>query len=168
MELIIARHAETHDESKGDYPSPSSSLCFDGINQAIKLAGELASTKIDFLYSSTYNGATQTSFSVAQVQKTKPDRNGHYNADPRLKDLPVEQLQKLDVVRYLQELKKFYDTLREFYDSLKEKHPNNNILVVTHEVPSKVLSCLAQGKSLESHLGKVPVLKHGEFERYTI
>ncbi|MFC1801796.1 histidine phosphatase family protein [Nanoarchaeota archaeon] len=159
MELIVATPGTTRGHSPKAHFLPkileSNSNLFptEGIDQSKKLAKKLSHICIDYIISSDYHAATQTVDIIAHVHRPPLPP---YDPDEVLNPFPTSQKEE------------HFQELQEFYAHLRETHPEQAVLLVTFDQPGRILSCLAQGKSLEKDLGQIPLLGYGEFSQFTL
>ncbi len=144
MRLILTRHGQVKENLEKTFPRPTSPLDSTGLKQALGLAARLREHPIDMIYHSPYTRAEQTAGFVALNHRTDFEPGENYFSDERLVDFLKSERD--------QHLSRFYDFFRE----ITKKHSQDSVLVVSHETPMMVLTCLALGKSIEEHFDNIP------------
>ena len=153
MKLIIVRHGETLENTKGITQGQSNfQLTQNGIEQAKKVSNMLKNTKIDIAFSSDLDRTVDTCIEILKFHN-----NAKFIKTPILREQSkgiFEGKTREEKSRLLKESIKFYhewaptggESLIEvwervipFFEKIKEEYPDKNVLFVSHGGP---ISCL--------------------------
>lgn len=146
--FFIARHAEGEHNKLGVISSninDNTPLTEKGIEQAKELGQKLADKKIELIYCSPFLRAKQT----AEIAKQTAGITAEIVTDERLKEIDAGTMhgKKLDewIKQYPSLETRFFENphqgessemvekrIVEFLQEMREKHPGNNIFIVTH------------------------------------
>ncbi|MBN2892222.1 MAG: histidine phosphatase family protein [Bacteroidales bacterium] len=143
MRLILLRHGETIDNTKGIIQGHlPGKLNENGILQAQKAALRLSKEKIDILYSSDLYRAVET---AAEVLKILPKLQAEYTEELRELNMGVNQGKTKEELNWQNEFKgiyippeggesteDLYERIEKFLHYIAEKHQNKTVLCVSH------------------------------------
>ena len=153
MKLYIVRHGETQEILDGLVQGHlDGKLSKEGTEQAKKVGERLKNERFDFIYSSDLGRATQTLKEIIKyhpnipVQYTKDLReatSGIFDGRPREEREKHRRKSKQKLYDYRPPKgESFHDVevrIQKIIDELVEKHPDKNVLLVTHGRWIKIL-----------------------------
>ncbi len=144
MNLILTRHGETIENSKGITQGHlHGELSKKGIEQAKKLALKLRGKKIDFVYSSDLKRAKDTTKEIIQFHSKVPiiytnllreKNHGEFNGKNKEEIEKIILNKNLDFANPKQgeSIKQFVKRVKSFFDIIINKHKQDTILLVSH------------------------------------
>ncbi len=136
MRLILTRHGETVQNKEGLVQGHGKgTLSAEGLDQARKLSIRLKDEKIDFIYSSDLERASETTKEIAKYHKNVPVV---FSKEARERFLGSLQGMKLSEIDWSEEpddietKEAMKERAKKFLLEIFEKHRGENVLVVSH------------------------------------
>jgi broad specificity phosphatase PhoE len=147
MRLIIIRHGETIENSKGICQGQTNGqLSEKGIEQAKKLSLRFKRRKIDAIYSSDLARAKDT---AQEIIKYHPKLQLQLDKRLRERFLGPAQGKAFPENFSFQKLPKeaesdqtMYERVKAFYDHIMTQDKNKTVIIVTHGGPKRALLCI--------------------------
>ena len=160
MRLILVRHGQTDENTKGIIQDPEVALDEKGRLQAGLVAKKLQSEKINLAYISDFKRTTDT---AAEILKFHPETKEIFTPELREKDAGVFVGRPQEDQKRARETsgQTFYDFRPEggeslvdlqkrivaFYEKINRSHQNDTVLFVTHNGTIKTLMLHLTGKT---------------------
>ncbi len=160
MKIYVMRHGRTNWNEKLITQGRSQNmLSKTGKAEAMEIAKNFASTKIDLIVCSPLKRTMQTANLVNQYHHVKIIRDkrlieidqGVFTGRPCQKQTVAEQeAKRLRLAGYgLESFLSVYQRINDFIKNIKREYPYENILVVTHEAPAVYLSEILAGHPID-------------------
>lgn len=172
-ELILIRHGRTDWNDQGRYQGHDGpGLNAFGRRQAEEIAQKLSPSPIQALYSSDLPRAFETAEIIGDAL------NLTVSMDPRLREIHQGKWQGMLIddikTQYYETLERYYfdpahnsppggemmaDLARRFVaalDDIAAKHQDQQVVIVTHNLPMAIVSCMEAGKPPKEVWGAIP------------
>ncbi len=183
VELMLVRHGQTDWNLEGRYQGGTDvPLNATGRDQAERLADELATRRIDAIYSSPLRRAWETALLLAR-------RHGlEVHPEPLLREIDLGAWEGMLATRIAEEYPELFgrwrrdprgvrppggESIREVHDravaaieGMVERHPGGTLCLVTHKTAMTVVRCHYLGLDLPTEMGRMP--ENANWERLVV
>ena len=141
MKLILVRHGESAHNRGYKVAGDENNLTAVGVQQAIKVGGELAGQKIDAIYCSSRPRCVQT---IDEILRLRED------------NMPIHLTSLVGPKRKRENYEKIKARIELFLDDIKYDHePGQTILVVSHLLSIQMMMFLITGTKRRLENGEI-------------
>ena len=166
--IYIVRHGQSEDNANSIFAGHNdTSLTQAGRQQSLEVAEKLKTNNIDVIYSSPLKRTTETAEIISKalgkefsIDNDLIERNfGVLTGKPESEiEKYSSKILETERVRYFieadgaEEFPNLYYRAKQLLEKIKAKHPNENVLLVTHGDIGKMLNAVSIGLSWEEGL----------------
>lgn len=163
MKIILTRHGRTIENAKQILQGHMQSrLSAEGIEQAKKLARRLKNEKIEVIYSSDLKRAADTAKEIAKYHKNIPVYFVEELRERNLGSLQGKHRRKVNwkkIPKDVETLAAMKKRMKKFLAETHKKHPNKNVLIVSHGGIGRSLLAAIRKKPAKS-IFEMPKMKN--------